>query len=142
MKLPDTNVLLYAVNAEARQHDAAHDWLRSAFAAPAGVGLAWLALLGFLRISTNHRILAAPLRTEQALHVLLFWLSQARARVLNPTERHAGLLGDLLAKANMAGNLTNDAHLAALAMEHGATLGSFDRDFDRFEGLSFERLRP
>lgn len=141
MKLPDTNVLVYAVNTEAPQHHAAHGWLRDAFASPAGVGLAWMSLLGFLRICTHHRILSAPLRVEQALRVLSFWLARPRVRVLDPTERHAALLSELLGRAGTAGSLTNDAHLAALAMEHGATLVSFDRDFDRFEDLSFERLR-
>lgn len=141
MKLPDTNVLLYAVNADAPQHEAAHDWLRNAFAAPAGVGLAWLSLLGFIRVATHHRILTAALKLEEALRVLSFWLGRPRAYLLHPTERHAELLVALLTRAGTAGNLTTDAHLAALAMEHGATLVSFDRDFDRFDGLSFELLR-
>lgn len=141
MKLPDTNVLVYAVNTRAPQHQAAHAWLRHAFAAPAGVGLAWVSLLGFVRIATHHRILETPLKLEEALRVLSFWLEQPRARLLHPAERHAELLGSLLTRVGTAGNLTTDAHLAALAMEHGATLASFDRDFDRFEGLHFERLR-
>lgn len=70
-----------------------------------------------------------------------FWLDHPRVQVLLPTQQHADLLGGLLATAGTADNLTTDAHLAALAIEHGATLVSFDRDFDRFDGLSFERLR-
>ena len=86
-------------------------------------------------------ILAKPLSVDQALQALNHWLAQPTARLLDPGPRHAALLGRLLVGAGAAGNLTNDAHLAALAIEHGATLGSYDRDFERFPGLSFERLR-
>lgn len=141
MKLPDANVLIYSVNTNAPQHGIAMDWLRNAFAAPAGVGLAWISLTAFVRISTRGGIFAQPLTIRQALKSMNFWLDQPRARVLHPTARHADVIGDLLAIAGSAGNLTNDAHLAALAIEHGATLASFDGDFDRFDGLRFERLR-
>ncbi len=69
-----------------------------------------------------------------------FWLDQPRARLVHPTELHASLIGNLLVAAGTAGNLTTDAHLAALAIEHGATLASFDRDFGRFDGLNLELL--
>jgi uncharacterized protein len=141
MKLPDTNVLVYAVNTAAPQHTAALRWLKEAFIAPAGVGFAWVSLLGFVRVSTRRGILASPLAVVDALRTMNFWLDQPRARLVQPTERHADLISDLLLAAGSAGNLTTDAHLAALAIEHGATLGSFDGDFDQFKGLSFERLR-
>lgn len=141
MKLPDANVLIYSVNKKAPQHGVAMDWLRDAYAAPAGVGLAWISLIAFVRISTRGGIFAQPLTIRQALKTMNFWLDQPRARVLHPTARHADVIGNLLAIAGSAGNLTNDAHLAALAIEHGATLASFDGDFDRFDGLKFERLR-
>lgn len=140
MKLPDTNVLLYAVNRSAPQQAEAERWLRAAFAAPAGVGFAWVVLLGFLRIVTRAGIFERPLSVEQALQVLDRWLTHPAARIVDPGPRHAALLGRLLVGAGGAGNLTNDAHLAALAIESGATLGSFDRDFARFAGLDFERL--
>lgn len=141
MKLPDTNVLLYSVNADAAQHMAARHWMVSALAAPAGLGMAWVALLGFVRIATRPGIFARPLRPEQAMQAVQHWLGLPRVRVLHPAERHATLLGELLATAGTAGNLSTDAHLAALCIEHGATLASFDRDFLRFDGLAFELLK-
>jgi uncharacterized protein len=140
VKLPDTNVLLHAVNRDMTQHKRARDWLASAFSATAGVGLAWVAILGFVRLSTRSGILARPLTVEEAMRAAHFWLDHPRTQMLHPTARHALVLGRLLTGAGAAGNLTTDAHLAALAIEHGATLGSFDRDFERFSGLAFERL--
>lgn len=140
MKLPDTNVLVHAANSDAPQHAAAVRWLADAFDGASGVALSWVAMLGFVRISTRRGILPRPLTVEQALRLVDHWLHQPSARAVDPGARHAALLGRLLLGAGTAGNLTNDAHLAALAIEHGATLGSFDRDFERFAGLSFELL--
>lgn len=141
MKLPDLNVLLYAANVDSPRHEVALAWFESAFADPGGVAFAWVVLLGFIRISTRSGALAQPLTTETAFRFARAWLSQPNARIVNPTERHETLLAGLLLAAGRAGDLTTDAHLAALAIEHGATLASFDRDFDRFDGLNFERLR-
>lgn len=141
MKLPDTNVLVHAVNRDASAHAAATVWLAQAFDSGAGVALSWVALLGFLRISTRRGILAQPLTIDQALQAVAHWLAQPTSRVVDAGVGHAALLGRLLIGAGAAGNLTNDAHLAALAIEHGATLGSFDRDFERFAGLRFELLK-
>ncbi len=140
MKLPDTNVLVHAVNRDAPAHSAATRWLAQAFDGGAGVALSWVALLGFVRISTRRGILARPLTVGEALQVVHHWLAQPTAHVVDPGPGHAALLGRLLIGAGSAGNLTNDTHLAALAIEHGATLGSFDRDFERFAGLRFELL--
>jgi len=141
MKLPDTNVLLNAVNERLPQHSVAVNWLAEAYARPTGLGFAWVVLLGFVRLATPQGILEKPLSVDEALRLVHDWLAHPRARILHPTERHEPLLGRLLRTAGTAGNLTNDAHLAALAIEHGATLVSFDRDFERFAGLRFERLR-
>ncbi len=140
MKLVDTNVLLYAVNADAPQHALARTWLRNALVAPQGVGLAWQALLGFVRLSTRSGVLPAPLSVTDALAVMNRWLAAPAARVVQPTEQHAALVGRLLLGAGTAGNLVGDAHLAALALEHGATLVTFDRDFARFAGVAIELL--
>lgn len=140
MKLPDLNVLLHAVNTAGPGHPVARDWLVRAFNEPAGVGLSWTALLGFIRLSTMRGILAKPMGVEDALAVVRDWLAAPGARVLHPTERHEPILSRLLIGAGTGGNLTTDAHLAALAIEHGATLASFDRDFARFAGLDFEPL--
>ena len=99
-----------------------------------------MALLGFLRLATRTGIFTKPLGVEQALSVVDVWLSQPTASILNPTERQAGVLGRLLLGAGAAGNLVSDAHLGALAIEHGAELGTFDRDFARFAGLRLQLL--
>ena len=140
MKLPDLNVLLHAVNTASADHVSARDWLERAFNAPSGVGLSWIALLGFIRLATRRGILAKPMAVEDALAVVRAWLGAPGAHVLHPTDRHEPVLSRLLVAAGTGGNLTTDAHLAALAIEHGATLGSFDRDFERFPGLDFEAL--
>lgn len=141
MRLPDTNVLLHAVNADAAEHRTAVSWMNEAFNDGRGVGLTWVALLGFVRLSTRRGILGRPLPTEEALALMNDWLGHPAAQVFHPGRGHAALLGRLLLGAGTAGNLTTDAHLAALAIEHGATLVSFDRDFERFAGLSFQHLR-
>lgn len=142
MKTPDVNVLLHAVNASSPEHGTACGWLEQAYAEPAGVGFAWVALLGFVRIATRPGIFARPLALEDALGVLDDWLGHPHARIFNPGERHAPLFARLLIGAGQAGNLATDAHLAAIAIEHGATLGTFDRDFNRFAGLRVELLSP
>lgn len=140
-RLPDVNVLIYAVNSDAPQHVAARDWLEGAYQVPAGVGFAWPVLVGFVRLVTHPAILPAPLSIEDALGFAADWRSHPNARILLPRERHGALLARLLLGAGRGGNLVSDAHLAALAMEHGALLGSFDGDFQRFAGLRFEHLR-
>jgi hypothetical protein len=140
VKLPDVNVLLYAANEASPDHEEARRWLESAFNEAEGVGLAWVALLGFIRLSTRRGIFPNPLSVEDAVSVVQTWLSHERASVLHPSDRHLSILGRLLVGAQTAGNLTTDAHLAALAIEHGATLGSFDADFERFSGLRFDAL--
>jgi len=135
MRLPDVNVLLNAVNQDSPQHDAARRWLEESFLRPRGVGFAWTALLGFLRISTRPGIFVQPLPLEAALSVVDAWLNHPSARIVSPTDQHSGILARLLLGAGAAGNLVSDAHLAALSIEHAAELGTFDRDFGRFSGL-------
>ena len=139
MLLVDANVLLYAVNEDAREHAAARRWLLGALAGGEAVAFAWTVLLAFLRLSTHPSVLPAPLDAGQAADVLGSWLAAAPAITIEPTARHLPLLHGLLAGAGTAGNIVNDAHLAALALEHGATVVSFDRDFARFEGLALHR---
>lgn len=140
MKVPDVNVLLYAVNADCAQHKTARTWLESAFAG-GRVGFAWPALLGFLRLSTRQGIFARPLALEDALDVTQTWLDHPASQLIAPTDRHAGLLAGLLLAGGRGGNLVSDAHLAALAIEHRAELGSFDRDFEQFAGLRLTLLK-
>lgn len=101
------------------------------------MGLPWHSLLGFLRISTNARVFARPMPVREAWRHVEDWIAQPPAWIPQPTERHRVVLSDLLAD-DVGGDLVPDAHLAALAIEHGLTLCSTDRDFARFSGLSWE----
>lgn len=141
MKTPDVNVLLYAVNPDTLQHVAARGWLATGLAEAAGVGFTWHALAGFLRLATAGVVMPKPLPVDTALSVVDDWLAHPRARILDPTDRHPAILARLLIAAGRGGNLVPDARLAAIAIEHGATLGTFDRDFERFAGLRFEVLQ-
>lgn len=99
------------------------------------VGFAWVVLLAFLRISTRAPVFASPLQPDEAMEIVEGWLNQPSALIIHPTARHAAILRSLLEPLGVAGNLVNDAHLAALAIEHGAELLSADNDFARFRGL-------
>ena len=138
MIVPDVNLLVYAVNLNAPQHERARSWLESALSGSEPVGLPWLVLVAFLRLTTNKRVFELPLTATQALDLVTGWLSQPCALALNPGERHWLILSRLLLRAGTAGNLTNDAHLAAIAIEHNARLYSADNDFRRFADLNFE----
>jgi len=132
VKIVDANVLLYAVNRQSVQHRAAHHWLTDALTGHEVVGLPWVSLLAFIRVSTSGRIFTSPLSAADALSVVESWLAQPAAVPVEPTTRHTSVLRGLLEQAGTAGNLTTDAHIAALAIEHGATVVTFDRDFERF----------
>lgn len=140
MRTPDVNVLVYATNLDAPQRSAAARWIEEAFRDPAGIAFTWHALAGFLRLSTQRRIVSSPLSVETALRVVDEWLAHPHARIVHPTDRHGAVLGRLLIGAGRGGNLVSDAHLAAVAIEHGAVLGTFDADFERFAGLRFEHI--
>jgi uncharacterized protein len=135
VKIPDVNVLLYAVDASSPRHAAAKRWLEERLSGTETFAFAWVVLLGFLRLSTSPRVFEAPLEPGAALDLVDGWLDQPCATVVHPTDRHAALLRDLLGARGTAGNLTIDAHLAALAIEHGAELCSSDADFSRFPGV-------
>jgi len=135
MTLVDANVLLHAYNASSSHHSAARQWLERAFAGPEPVCLAWATILAFLRIGTNPRAFPEPYSLEEATALVSEWLSVPSLRVLDPGERHWEILRSLLPAAQARGPLVMDAHLAALAIEHGAILCSTDRDFTRFPGL-------
>ena len=141
MKTPDVNVLLYAINADSPQHKTARGWLESAFASVGGIAFCWPALVGFLRLSTRSGVFGQPLTLDQVLELVDAWLGHPAARLIAPTERHVALLSSLLLAQGRGGNLVSDAHIAALAMEHGAELGTFDRDFEQFAGLRLTLLK-
>ena len=142
MRLVDANVLLYAVNEDAPQHTVAHSWLEGALTDREAVGFAWVALLAFLRLTTRAGLFPQPLTLDQAAGVVELWLGQPAAVVVHPSPRHLSLLRGLLSSAGTAANLVNDAHLAALALEHGAEVVSFDHDFQRFEGVRWSSPQP
>ena len=135
MRVVDANVLLYAVNVDAPLHTPAREWLDDALGGREPVGFAWIVLLAFVRLSTRSGLFPRPLDLETVAGVVETWLTARPAVVVHPTPRHPTVLHGLLATLGTAGNLVNDAHLAALALEHGAEVVSFDRDFSRFPGL-------
>jgi len=135
--VPDVNLLLYAVDARSPQHDRARSWLEESLSGTATVAFGWSVILAFIRLVTNPRVFNGPLDASTAIAIVRGWLEQPNAIIADPTDRHLALLGDLLEAAGTAGNLTSDAHLAALAIEHGADLHSADNDFARFAGLSW-----
>jgi len=139
VRLPDVNVLLYAVDEDSRHHATARLWLEEALSGSETVAFCWNVLLGFVRVSTRPVAFERPLDADAALDLVDGWLAQPCATVVHPTARHAAILRDLLTQAGTAGNLTTDAHLAALAIEHGAELWSYDGDFARFPGLRWSR---
>ncbi len=135
MKLPDVNLLLYAVDETAPRHGAAKEWLEAVLSGSETVGFAWIVLLAFVRLSTRPAVFIAALTWDEAMDLVEGWLEQPGATVVQPTSRHAAVLRRLLQDVGTAGNLTTDAHLAALAVEHGAELCSSDADFSRFANL-------
>lgn len=143
MRLPDINLLLYAVNSNAPQFPRARPWLEGRLQGTETVAFSWSTLTGFLRLSTRYGIFPAPLSAADAFDLVDSWLALPHVTVLHPTDRHAVVLRELLGQVGTAGSLVSDAHLAALAIEHGATLESADHDFGRFPGLRWEDpLRP
>ena len=135
MILVDSNLLLYAFDAGAKRHAESRSWLEDVLNGTQQVGFAWVALLAFIRIGTNPRALGQPLSLEEATSIVSSLLERPNAILLHPGERHWALLRPLLIQAQARGDLVADAHLAALAIEHGATVCTMDRDFARFPGL-------
>lgn len=140
MLIPDSNVLLNSINPGARDHDVARRVMLQAMRGREAVGLAWAVLLSFLRVSTHPSVFDSPLSVTRAIGMVRLWLSAPPAVMIEPTRQHVAILSRLLESTGMAGNLVNDAHLAALALEHDATVVSFDRDFGRFapEGVRWQ----
>lgn len=128
----DLNLLIYASNEAAPLHASALKWWKDVLEGESAVGLAWIAVLGYLRISTNPNIFPRPLKPESALAVVDGWLSRSNVTLLRPGDRHWSILQRLVRLSGTAGNLTTDAHLAALAIEHSAVLCSTDANFTRF----------
>lgn len=137
MILIDANLLLYAYHPKAEQHGASRAWLEAALGGCELVRFAWLTLWAFLRIGTNPRVFERPLSTSEADAVISSWLAQPAAGILEPGERHWDILRGLMRAGQTSGPLVMDAVVAAIAVEHGATLCTTDRDFARFPGLKW-----
>src|SRR5262245_41122500 len=137
MILVDANLLLHAYNVRSRDHEASRAWLEEVLSGPQLVRFGWLTVWAFLRIATNPRVFERPLTVDEAVDIAGSWLEQSTVGVLEPGERHWELLQDLTRRGQASGPLVMDAVLAALAIEHGATLCTTDRDFTRFPGLTW-----
>ena len=135
MILVDANLLLYAYDPRASQHEASRVWLEEILSGRELVRFSWLTLWAFLRISTNPRVFERPLSTVEAETLVSSWLAQPCVALIEPGERHWETLRGLMASGQTTGPLIMDAALAAMAIEHGATLYTTDRDFARFDGL-------
>jgi toxin-antitoxin system PIN domain toxin len=137
MILIDANVLIYAVNEDAPLNRRAKRCLESSLGGSETVGFSWVVLLAFLRLSTRPGLFRNPLTIAAACDVVDSWLDQSSATIVHAGPRHLRIFRDLLVPLGTGGNLTSDAHLAAIAIEHGAELCSFDADFARFPGLKW-----
>jgi uncharacterized protein len=135
MMLLDANILIYAHNSLAQQHKRTKQWLQAALDSAEPIAMSWVTLLAFLRIMTDPRTFLDPLPIEDANGIAAAWLGHPAVSMLHPTERHWPILRRLAQDSQSRGPLVMDAHLAALAIEHGATLCTTDRDFTRFKGL-------
>jgi uncharacterized protein len=143
VKLLDANVLIYGVNRDAPLHRKAKTWLEGAIEGPETVAFSWNVLLAFLRLTTRAGLFQRPLTVPGAFVLIDSWLEQPAVTIVHPGARHPRILRDLLTAAGTGGNLVSDAHLAALAIEHGAELCTADRDFARFAGLHWRNpLEP
>ena len=135
MILTDINLLVHAYHRESPRHAAARTWWEDRLNGTEPVGLVWVVMLGFIRMTTNRQILTNPWSASDACAVVRTWLERPYVTVIHPGDHHAEILFGLLASVGAAANLTTDAHLAALAIEHQAELHSTDADFGRFSGL-------
>jgi len=138
MILVDANLLVYAHVRSLPLHAKAREWLDERLNGTASVGLPWPSLLSFLRLTTNPRVFEQPLSTASAWRQVKSWLDCGPVWIPGPTEKHRQILEPLLAAAEGRANLVPDAHLAALALEHGLILCSTDGDFARFHSLRWE----
>jgi uncharacterized protein len=136
--LVDANILLYAANRASPDHDVARAWLDERLGGTARVGFPWPSVLAFVRIASNPGIVQRPVTPSAAWKQVRSWLASEAAWIPLPGARHTEVFGQLLDRRFMTSRLVPDAHLAALAIEHGLTLCSSDGDFAKFPGLKWE----
>ena len=138
MILVDANLLLYAEDSLSEHHEAARAWWDARLSGTPVVCLCWPVVQAFIRIGTNPRLHQRPLTLKESCDRVRSWFEQPCVRLIHPTDRHWALFQRLLKEGDAVGNLVSDAHLEALAVEHGCVLHSTDRDFARFPGLKWE----
>lgn len=138
MIFPDLNLLVYAYNLRSPQHQKALNWWTDCLNGSVGVGLAWVVIQGFVRITTHPKIFEHPLSIHDALGHVQEWLTLPHVQIVHPPQAHFHTWSSLLKDLNTAGNLTTDAHLAALAIDRGLILHTTDADFARFSGLKYQ----
>lgn len=137
MILVDANLLIYAYDLSSPVHERARVWFSGALSGGEPVGLCWTTILAFLRITTNRAIFKDPFSIDEAVSIVDDWLAQPTVRLVEAGGRHWVILRKLLRDSQAKGKLLMDAHLAALALEHGLTLFTRDGDFTEFGGLDF-----
>ena len=143
MILVDANLLIYAHDSASDHHELARGWLETTFSGSEQIGLTWMVVLAFVRITTSPRPLEHPFSIAEAVELVTGWLERPTVALVHPGERHWEILRSLLEAGQAPGPLVMHAHLAALAIEHGATLATTDKDFTRFPGLRvFNPLVP
>jgi toxin-antitoxin system PIN domain toxin len=135
MIIPDINVLVHAYNSDSPRHAQARRWWEEAVSGSRMIGIPWVCILGFIRIVTHRNIMMNPMYPADAIRRVKAWLAVPTVQIITPGDNHADVLFGLLQELGTAGNLTTDAHLAALAIEYRAELASTDSDFSRFAGL-------
>lgn len=135
MIVPDVNLLVYAYNEDAPHHAEAKRWWEGLLNSDTPVALPWVSALGFIRLMTHRAVLVTPIAPARAVEHARGWMARPNVEPLEPGDRHLDILHRLLTEIGVGGNLTTDAHLAALAIEHEAELCSNDADFGRFPGL-------
>ena len=138
MRLVDANILVYAFTTSFPQHERARAWLDERLSDAVPLGLPWSSLLAFVRLTSNHRLFERPVSVAMAWRQVEAWLSCEASWVPNPTPRHREVVGGLLAAPGLRAEHVPDAHLAALALEHGLAVASADTDFSRFPGIRLE----
>jgi uncharacterized protein len=131
----DANILLYAYNADSPEHRVARDWLEGLFSGPERIGIPWLSLWAFLRISTNPKAARRPYALSEAFEIVRDLIAQPNVTITEPGSRHVEIFRTVTIESRISGPHMTDAVLAALAIEHGATLASTDRGFARFKRL-------
>jgi hypothetical protein len=138
MRLIDTNLLVYSFAVSMPQHERARDWLDKTIRGIPRVGIPWPSILAFVRLVSNPRVFEHPVTITSAWEQAAAWLECESVWIPQPTDRHAEVLSEVLAQPGLAPNHIPDAHLPALALEHGLMVSTTDSDFRRFEGIAVE----